>query len=416
MGVPTRDDAARLDALDALAPFVDRFHRPAGEPSLVYLDGNSLGPQPRAVAGAVQVEVDRWRDRLIRGWNEHWLGLGDAAAARIASLLGADPADVGVGETTTVSLHVLASAALAATPGRPDVITDPGNFPTDLYVLDAVARAAGGVLRLLDGPPTAEDVAAALDPRVGLVALSHVDFRTGLLHDLPAISAVVRRRGAWSLWDLSHSAGVVPVDLAGAGVDLAVGCTYKYLNGGPGAPSWRYVRGDVADSLRSPIQGWFGHADPFGMEPTYRPAAGVGRFSTGTPPVLSTTAMLPGLELVTEAGVPAIRAKSMALTSLAVDLVDAWLGPLGVTLASPRDPARRGGHIAVRCADARRVSAMLVARHRVIGDARGTEILRLGMSPLALRFVDVHDGMRRIADAIARGDVRRHGSDPGPVP
>jgi kynureninase len=416
VGAPTRDDAARLDAQDPLAAFVDRFHRSPGDPPLVYFDGNSLGPQPRAVAGAVQAEVDRWRDRLIQGWNEHWLGLGDAAAAHIATLVGADPGDVGVGDATTVSLHVLASAALAAAPARPDVITDRANFPTDLYVLDAVARAAGGALRLLDGPPTAEGVAAALDPRVGLVALSHVDFRTGLLHDLPAISAVVRRGGAWSLWDLSHSAGVVPVDLAGAGVDLAMGCTYKYLNGGPGAPSWRYVRGDVADRLRSPIQGWFGHADPFAMEPTYRPAAGVGRFSTGTPPVLSTAAMLPGLEVVTEAGVPAIRAKSVALTSLAIDLADAWLVPLGVTLESPRDPARRGGHIALRCHDARRVSAMLVERHRVIGDARGTDILRLGMSPLGLRFVEVHDGMRRIADAIARGDVDRHTTDPGPVP
>ena len=415
MDAPRRDDAARLDAKDPLAAFVDRFHRPSGHPSLIYLDGNSLGPQPRAVAGVVHAEVDRWRDRLIRGWNERWLGLGDAAAAHIATVVGAGPRDVGVGDTTTVSLHVLASAALAAAPGRPDVITDPANFPTDLYVLDAVARAAGGVLRLLGGPPTEETVAAALDTRVGLVALSHVDFRTGLLHDLGAVSAVVRRGGAWSLWDLSHSAGVVPVDLVGAGVDLAVGCTYKYLHGGPGAPSWRYVSGDVADRLRSPIPGWFGHADPFAMEPTYRPAAGVARFRTGTPPVLSTAAMLPGLEVVAEAGVPAIRAKSVALTSLAIALADVWLAPLGVTLESPRDPAHRGGHIALRCRDAPRVSAMLVERHRVIGDARGTDILRLGMSPLGLRFVDVHDGVRRIADAIARRDVDRHSTDPGPV-
>lgn len=416
VGGPGRDDAVRLDAQDPLAPFVDRFHRPVGEPSLVYLDGNSLGPQPRAVADVARAEVDRWRDRLIRGWNEHWLGLGDTAAAHIAALVGADPHDVGIGDTTTVSLYMLASAALAAAPDRPDVVTDPANFPTDLYVLDAVARAAGGVLRLVDGAPTPATVAAGLDARVGLVALSHVDFRTGLLHDLAAVSAVVRRHGAWSLWDLSHSAGVVPVDLRGSGVDLAVGCTYKYLHGGPGAPSWRYVRGDLVDRLHSPIPGWFGHADPFAMEPTYRPAAGVARFGTGTPPVLSTATMVPGLEVVAEAGVPAIRSKSVALTSLAITLADAWLAPLDVTVASPRDPARRGGHIALRCRDARRLSAMLVDRHRVIGDARGDDILRLGMSPLGLRFVDVHDGVGRIADAIGRGDVDHHMDDLGPVP
>lgn len=415
-GATERSHAALLDAKDPLAPFVDRFHRPVGEPSLVYLDGNSLGPQPRAVVGTVEAEVERWRDRLIRGWNEHWLGLGDVAATNIAAVVGAAPRDIGIGDTTTVSLFLLASAALAAAPGRPDVVTDPANFPTDLYVLEAVARSAGGALRLLDGSPTADSVAAALDARVGLVALSHVDFRTGRLHDLAAVSAVARRGGAWSLWDLSHSAGVVPVDLAGAGVDVAVGCTYKYLNGGPGAPSWRYVRGDVVDRLRSPIPGWFGHAEPFAMEPTYRPAPGVARFGTGTPPVLSTAAMLPGLELVAEAGIAAIRTKSVALTSLAVSLADAWLAPLGVTLASPRDPARRGGHIALRCRDARRVSTTLVERHNVIGDARGADILRLGMSPLGLRFVDVHDGLRRIADVIAGGDVDMPVGDVGPVP
>ena len=416
MAVTDRGHAAMLDARDPLAPFVDRFHRPAGEPSLVYLDGNSLGPQPSAAAGAVQAEVERWRDRLIRGWNEHWLGLCDTAAAHVAGLVGADPADVGIGDTTTVGLHLLASAALAASPGRPDVVTDPANFPTDLYVLDAVARAAGGRLRPLDGPPTPEAVAAALDGRVGLVALSHVDYRTGHLHDLAAVTDLTRRGGAWSLWDLSHSAGVLPVDLAADGVDMAVGCTYKYLHGGPGAPSWRYVRGDVADRLASPIPGWFGHAEPFAMEPTYRPASGVARFSTGTPPVLSTAAMVPGLAVVVEAGIAAVRAKSVALTSLAIDLADAWLAPQGVTVATPRDPAHRGGHIALRCADARRVSAMLIERHDVIGDARGADILRLGLSPLALRFADVHDGMRRSADAIAAGDVDRHTTDPGPVP
>jgi kynureninase len=416
VGVPARADVARRDADDPLAPFVDRFHRPAGEPDLIYFDGNSLGPQPRAAVAAVQGELDRWGDRLIRGWNERWLALADQAAVHVAVLVGADPAAVAIADTTTVSLYTLASAAVDAASGRSDIVSDRGNFPTDLYVLDAVARAAGGVLRLLDGPPSADAVDAALDAGVGLVALSHVDFKTGVLHDLAGITAVTRRAGAWSLWDLSHSAGVVPVDLAGAGVDLAVGCTYKYLHGGPGSPAWLYVRGGVADRLRSPIPGWFGHADPFAMEQSYRPAGGVARFRTGTPPVLSIAGMLPGLELVVSAGVAAIRAKSQALTSLAVDLVDGWLAPLGVTLVTPRDATRRGGHVALRCRDARRISAMLVERHRVIGDARGADILRLGLSPLSLRHVDVYDGLRRIAAALARDDVRTYTSDLGPVP
>lgn len=411
-----RAHAVGLDQADVLAPFVERFHPPGGQRGTVYLDGNSLGPQPREAAGAVDVELQRWRSRLIRGWNERWLELVDEASQCVAALVGAPPDALVVGDSTTVCLYKAASAAIRAAPLRPDILTDRGNFPTDLYVLGEVATAAGGRLRVLDAPPTADRVAAEIDGRVGLVALSHVDFRTGELLALAEITEVTRRAGARSLWDLSHSAGVVPVDLGDAGVDLAIGCTYKYLYGGPGSPAYLYVRPDLAGELQTPIPGWFGHADPFAMEPSYRPAPGADRFRAGTPPVLSIAALVPGLRIVAEAGAAAIRAKSVALTHLAIALADAWLAPLGATVVTPRVPARRGGHVALRFPDARAVSARLVADHGVIGDARQPDILRLGLSPLHLRFVDVHDGLARIAAALREERPAPDVVDLGPVP
>jgi kynureninase len=268
-------------------------------------------------------------------------------------------------------------------------------------------------LRLLDPEPTAAAV-AALDDRVGLVALSHVDFRSGALLDLVAITAAAHRHGALMLWDLSHSAGVVPVGLEDADVDLAVGCTYKYLNGGPGSPSYLYARPDLVERLRSPIPGWFGHASPFAMEAGYRPAAGIDRFLAGTPPVLSLAAVRPGLALVDEAGVAAIRAKSLALTSLAMDLADAWLAAFGVELVTPREEHMRGGHIALRHPEARRITAMLIDAN-VIPDFRAPDIVRVGLSPLSMRFADVCEGFARFADGMAASAYEAHSADLGRV-
>lgn len=394
------DRVRDLDAADPLAGFVDRFVLPDEQPPLVYFDGNSLGPQPRAAAAAVTAEVDRWQARLIRGWNERWLALGEQASAVIAEIIGARPDAVRLADATTVCLSKLARAAMAAQRRRPDIVSDRGNFPTDLYVLDAAARQVGGTLRLLDAAPSPSHVAGAVDDRVGLVALSHVDFRSGALLDLPTITAVAKRAGALTLWDLSHSAGVVPVGLDDADVHLAVGCTYKYLHAGPGAPAYLYVRPNLVERLSSPIPGWFGHASPFAMDAQYRPAAGIDRFLAGTPPVLSLAAVLPGVKLVAEAGVAAIRAKSGALTALAIDLADAWLAPFGVEVATPRDLEERGGHVALRHADARRITAMLLERN-VIGDFRAPDVVRIGLSPLSLRFADVHAGFVRFADGMA---------------
>jgi kynureninase len=405
---------ADLDRADALAGFVDRFALPDAQPPLVYFDGNSLGPQPRATAAAIAAELERWRTRLIRGWNERWLALGEQAAGTIARVIGATPGTVRVADSTTVCLSKLSHAALAVAPERPDVLSDRGNFPTDLYVLAAAARAAGGRLRLLDQAPTPSSVAAALDARVGLVALSHVDFRTGALLDLPEITDVAHRASVLALWDLSHSAGVVPVDAAAHGVDLAVGCSYKYLHGGPGAPAYLYVRRELVQRLRSPIPGWFGHASPFAMETDYRPAPGIDRFLAGTPPILALAALQPGLDLVAEAGVAVIRAKSIALTSLAIDLADACLAPFGVDVVTPRDAARRGSHVALRHPEARRITAMLTDAN-VIGDFRAPDIVRIGLSPLSLRFRDVEEGFTRFAEGMAHRAYARHSADLGRV-
>ncbi len=413
--VTDRAHAVDLDRHDPLAAFTECFDVPDGDPPLVYFCGNSLGLQPRATEAVVLAELERWRSRLIRGWNERWLDLVAEASTHVAELIGAPSAGVRVADSTTVCLSNLANAGLRVMPTRPDVLSDRGNFPTDLYVLDAAARAAGGRLRLLDGDPAPRDVAAALDARVGLVALSHVDFRTGARLDLPAITARTREAGALSLWDLSHSAGVMPVNVTLNDVDLAVGCTYKYLHGGPGAPAYVYVRPDLADQLQTPIPGWFGHAAPFAMEASYRPAPGVDRFRAGTPAMLSVAAMMAGLEMVRAAGVSAVRAKSVALTALAIALSDAWLADHGVEVVTPRDPARRGGQIALRHPEARRIVALLAHEQQVIGDFREPDIVRLGLAPLGLRFVDVYDGFRRFASGLERGDLERYRGELGYV-
>jgi len=406
--------AEALDAGDALAGFVDRFDLPDEHPRVIYFDGNSLGPQPAGASVAVAAELERWRNRLIRGWNERWLTLVEETSEAVAALIGATPGTVRVADSTTVNLSKLVRAALGSAAGRPDVVSDRGNFPTDLYILDAAAREHGGRLRLLDPAPAPADVDAALDGRVGVVALSHVDFRTGALLDLNGITRRAHSAGALALWDLSHSAGVVPVDVGASAVDLAVGCTYKYLHGGPGAPAYLYVRPELIERLSSPIPGWFGHASPFAMEPAYRPAAGIDRFLAGTPPVLSLAALRAGLQVVGEAGVAPIRAKSEALTALAVELADDRLAPYGVTVATPRDPAARGGHIALRHPEARRITAMLIAAN-VIGDFRAPDIVRIGLSPLSIRFADVREGFARLADGLAVRAYEAHPPDLGRV-
>jgi kynureninase len=393
--------AARLDAEDPLAPFRDEFV--VEDPGLLYLDGNSLGRLPRRAAVRVREAVDReWGGRLIRGWGEGWFTLAARLGARIARLVGAEPDEVLVADSTSVNLFKLAVAALAARPGRGRVVTDALNFPSDAYVLEgalALARPGGSLVRVpsRDGLTVAEaDLAAALDGDAALLSLSHVAFRSAFLHDLAGLTARAHAAGALTLWDLSHSVGALPIDLGGARADLAVGCTYKYLCGGPGAPAFLYVRRDLQASLANPIWGWFGRRAQFDFEPHYEPAPGIQRFLVGTPPVLSLAAVEAGVDLLLEAGLDRVRAKSVAQTEYLVALWEAELRPLGFTLNSPREAARRGSHVSLGHPEGLRIDRALIEEMGVLPDFRYPDNIRLGVAPLYTRYADLHEAVSRI--------------------
>lgn len=402
---PIQSGAARLDAADPLARFRDRFV--GADTDLVYFDGNSLGRPVAAAADRLGEFVRQdWGGRLIRGWDESWMELptrlGDDLG-RIA--LGAAAGQTAVGDSTTVWLYKLMRAAVdhavRTDPGRTEIVIDTDNFPTDRYVAEGIAAERGLTLRWIEvdtsAGVTAEQLTEAVGERTALVVLNHVAYRSAWLADLPELTRVAHAAGALVLWDLCHSAGAVPVALDESDVDLAVGCTYKYLNGGPGSPAFGYVNARLQGELTQPIQGWMGHADPFLMGPGYRPAPGMRRFISGTPPILGMVAMESMLELVEEAGIDAIRAKSVALTSYAVELADATLPE--VTLASPRDPALRGGHVTLHHDRMREVTARLWERD-VIPDYRDPGGLRIGLSPLSTSFDEVERGIAAVAEAL----------------
>jgi kynureninase len=400
----TRDEAAVLDAADPLAGFRERFVFTDEE--RIYLDGNSLGRLPIATRDRLHDLVDEWGDRLVSGWPD-WID----APARVGDLLaeavlGARPGEVVVADSTTVNLFKLCSAALDLQAGP--LVTDRANFPTDRYVLEGLARQRGLELRIVDRVEDALEGAA-------LVLVSHVDYRTGELADLAALTAAARGHGARVVWDLSHSAGAVPVELGTAGVELAVGCTYKYLNAGPGAPAFLYVARELQGSLRSPIQGWFGQRDQFDMDRSYDPVEGIGRFLAGTPPILDLTAVEAGVRLTAEAGIGALREKSVALCELIVALHDDWLAPLGFSLGSPRDPARRGSHVSIRHPEAWPICQAMIARAAVIPDYRGPDSIRLGVAPLYTRYVDIWDALDRVRGLVERGEHTAFEATPGRV-
>ena len=388
--------AAALDAADPLAAFRDDFVVDDAGP--LYVDGNSLGRLPHATAERLKALVDEWGTRLVTAWGD-WIEapqrIGDQLAEHV---LGARPGEVLACDSVTVNLYKLAGAVLARRPGP--IVALAGDFPTDRYVLEGLAERHGVELRLVDlaGVPAAARDAA-------LVCLSLVDYRSGEVADLRGLSAL----GAPVLWDLSHAAGAVEVDLHASGAQLAVGCTYKYLNGGPGAPAWLYVREDLQAELRSPIQGWFAQRDQFAMGPRYDPADGIDRFLAGTPVILGLAAVESGLELTARAGMAAIAAKTRALTDLFVEAHDAWLGPLGFTLASPRDAARRGGHVSLGHEDAWPICRALIERAGVVPDFRaddGGGLIRFAFPALYTRYADVVDAAARTRDLVAAGEHR----------
>jgi kynureninase len=395
----TRADAEALDRADRLGHFRERF---VIEGRLLYADGNSLGRLPNETRERLQRVVGAWGSKLVTAWPE-WidrpLEVGDLLADAV---LGANPGEVLVCDSTTVNLFKLAAAALARKPGV--LVTDADNFPTDRYVLEGLGELVAFDADPIDGP-TADDVARACAVRdVSLVCLSHVAYRSGALADVRAITDAAHDAGALVLLDVSHSAGVAAIDLEVSGVDLAVGCTYKYLNAGPGSPAFLYVRAALQEEVRSPIWGWFGQREQFAMGPAYDPVPGIGRFLAGTPPVLGLEAVEVGAELIREAGIGALRRKSVALTELVVSLCDQRLARLGFELGTPRDPERRGAHVSVRHVDGWRICRALIERADVVPDFRGPDSIRLGLPPLYTRFVDAWDIVDRLALLVEAGE------------
>jgi kynureninase len=407
----SRAYAEQLDATDALASYRGRFEIP--DDAVIYLDGNSLGRLPAATADRVaQVIHEQWGERLIRSWSEGWMDLPVQVGDRLgAALLGARPGETLVCDTVTVNAFKALHAALDLRPGRSTIVAHRGEFPTDRYVATEVARQRGGSVRWIGPldpdatqvePVTASDVAAALNDDVGVVLLSVVDYRSAAIADVVGITRAAHDFGALVVWDCSHAAGSIPLDLPAVEADLAIGCSYKYLNGGPGAPAWIWANELHHEALSNPIPGWMGHSDVFAMGPEYSPAPGVRRFMTGTPSAVALAAVDCGVELLADAGMAAVRAKGQALTSYAVDLVDAWLVERGVGLASPRDPERRGAHVTLTHPDADALVQALSDKG-VIPDFRHPDGIRVGLAPLTTMFTDVHDGLialRTLIDAL----------------
>ena len=391
----SRAEAEALDRADPLAPKREAFDLPPG----IYLDGNSLGPLPHRARERVRACVDReWGQGLIASWNEAaWIDLPRTVGAKIAPLIGAEPDDVRACDSTSVNLFKVLAAALALRPGEGAILSQPGNFPTDLYMAEGLIGLTGGT-RALRLAETTEDILSELARGdVAVVMLTHIDYRTGRMLDMGAITRAAHAAGALTVWDLAHSTGAVPVDLAGCDADFAIGCGYKYLNGGPGAPAHLYVAPRHQGDARNPLSGWFAHAEPFAFETGFRPAEGVDRFLVGTPPVLSTVALDAALDLWADVAMDAVRAKSVALCEMFIARVEARCSALA--LASPRDPAERGSQVSFRHPDGYPIVRALIDRG-VTGDFRAPDIARFGFTPLYTRYTDVWDAAEIMAEVL----------------
>jgi kynureninase len=390
----TLEDARQLDAADPLSFARERFRLPDG---MIYLDGNSLGALPAATAKRLQQVTEReWGEDLIASWNAHgWIDAPARIASKLAPIVGARPSELLVADSTSVCLFKLLAAAVHARPGRITILTQRGNFPTDLYVAQGLAEMLGLSLSAV----AADEVAASIDSDTAVVTLTHVDYRSAAFHDMAATNEAAHSAGALTVWDLSHSAGAIQLDLNGAGCDLAVGCGYKYLNGGPGAPAFLFVAERLQDELRSPLQGWMGHAEPFAFDDSYRPASGILRFLTGTPSILALAALEVGLDTFSGVTMRDVEAKARALSELFVGEVEARCGS-EVSLASPRDPAQRGSHVSFAHPEGYAVVQALIARG-VIGDFRAPDLMRFGFAPLYNRFEDAWRAAELLADILA---------------
>jgi kynureninase len=391
-----RDACAALDGADPLAPMRGRFVLDEG---LIYLDGNSLGALPAATPPRLaEVVGAEWGRGLIRSWNDAgWIDAPARLGNKVARLIGAGSGEVLVADSTSVNLFKLLGAAVRARPGRRVILSHGDNFPADLYVAQGLCELLDGRCELRTVAPA--DLAAALDGDVAVLMVTHVDYATGAVQDMAGLSAAARACGALSLWDLSHSTAALPVDLGACGADLAAGCGYKYLNGGPGAPAFLYVARRLHDTIHSPLRGWMGHAEPFAFEPGHRHAPGVRGFLCGTPPILGMAALEAALDMWLEVDLGVVREKSIGLGDLLIRLVDERCAGLGVEVASPREGARRGSQVALRHPDGYRVVRALIDRG-VVGDFRSPDIVRLGLAPLYLRHVDVWDAVEVLREVL----------------
>ena len=405
----TRSDCLDLDSRDPLAPLRDQFALERVDAAgIIYLDGNSLGVLPKAaIERARSVVENEWGVDLIRSWTAAgWIDLSQRIGDKIAPLVGAGPGEIIVADSTSVNLFKALSAALAINPGRLRILSERANFPTDNYIAETFARERGLELTLVDH----DEIASHLDDRVAILMLTHASYRTGRMYDMTAMTRSAKDAGAVTIWDLAHSAGAVPVDLHGAGADLAVGCGYKYLNGGPGAPAFIWVHPRHTERLdregwRPPLSGWLGHAQPFAFEPHYQPAKGIQRFICGTPPVLSMAALECGVDTVLAAGdrggMTAIRNKSLALTDLFMRLVEERCAGRGFTIVTPREPGQRGSQVSIAHPDDGYAIMQAMIARGVIGDFRPPDILRFGFTPLYTRFADVWDAVDRLEQVMA---------------
>ncbi|NKF22619.1 kynureninase [Solimonas marina] len=399
----TPDAFTTLDQKDPLRAFRQYFDLPA---DVVYLDGNSLGALPKATPARVrEVVEEEWGQQLIRSWNTRgWIDLQRRIGDKIGRIIGAEPGETLVADSTSVNLFKLLAGAVKLRPGRTRIISEIGNFPTDLYIAQGLAALLGDGIEVIAVKP--EDVESVLDERVAVLMLTHVNYGTGAMYDMAQITERAHDVGALMLWDLAHSAGAVPVELNAAGADLAVGCGYKYLNGGPGAPAFLYVAERHQAQLQPAISGWFGHAAPFAFEGDYRPAGDIMRLAVGTPPVISLAALEIGVDLMLDAPISAIRDKSIRQTELFIELVDQEIPELRGSLASPSDPLRRGSQVCLRHPDAWPIMQALIARG-VIGDFRAPDILRFGFTPLYVGYADIWKAVRILRHIMVTGEWRQ---------
>lgn len=411
----TLEYARELDARDPLAKFRDEFV--IDDAGTIYMDGNSLGRLPkRTIARVREIVENEWGKRLVRGWGEGWMDAPTRIGAKIAQLIGASSDEVLVADSTSVNFFKLVNAALDAREGKNQIVTETVNFPTDAYILQGIARTRGKNIRYIapqnNVAISTDAIAHAIDNRnCALVTLTHTAFKSGAVHDMRTITQAAHDAGALVLWDLSHSAGSIPVHLNDCNADLAVGCTYKYLNGGPGAPAFLYVRRDLQEQLSNPIQGWFGQKNQFAMDFEYAPAQGIARFNVGTPPILSLLAVEAGVDLLLEARMDNLRAKSIQQTEFLIELWEAWLKPFGVTLNSPRDANIRGSHVSLGHPDGLRIDRALIEEMKVIPDFRPPDNIRFGIAPIYTRFEDVYCAMERLRRVMQEGLYEKYPGD-----